>query len=132
MDSKYGPRRAKDIKYTGSLDFVNKICQSDHALMKRAWHILTRMVVVALTAVWILTTAHAVVSHSDSALSGNGDDACAASECVCICACHAAVEPSANLDVCAAERIPFVQSEYVTLLGTSVPSDIFRPPLANS
>ena len=100
--------------------------------MKKTWHILTRIVVVALTAVWILTTAHAVACHSDSGLSGNGEDGCDATECVCICACHAAVEPSANLDVCAAERIPFVQSEYVTLLGTSVPADIFRPPLANS
>jgi len=100
--------------------------------MKKTWHILTRIVVVALTAVWILTTAHAVACHSDSALSGNGDDACAASECVCICACHAAVEPSANLDVRASEFTPFVPSEYVTLLGTCVPADIFRPPLANS
>ena len=100
--------------------------------MKRAWHILTRMVVVALTAVWILTTAHAVACHSDSALFGHSDDGCAASECVCICACHAAVEPSANLDVRASELTPFVPSEYVTLLGTSVPADIFRPPLANS
>lgn len=100
--------------------------------MKRVWHILTRMVVVALTAGWILTAAHAVACHSDSALFGSGDDGCAASESVCVCACHAAVELSANLDFCASERIPFVPSEYVTLLGTSVPADIFRPPLANS
>lgn len=93
---------------------------------------MTRIVVVALTAVWFLTTAHAVACHSDSALSGNGDDGCAASECVCICACHAAVVPSDNNDFCVSERIPFVPSECVTLLGTSVPADIFRPPLANS
>lgn len=93
---------------------------------------MTRMVVVVLTAVWILTTAHAVACHSDGALSGNGDDGCAASERVCICACHAAVVPSANHNFCASARTLFVSSEYVTLLGTPVPSDIFRPPLANS
>lgn len=114
------------------LDFEDVTCESDREPMKRALHILTRMVVVALTAVWFLTSAHAVACHSDSGLSGNGDDGCADTECVCICACHAAVEPSANNDFCVSERIPFVPSEYVTLLGTSVPADIFRPPLANS
>lgn len=93
---------------------------------------MARIVAVVFAAVWCLTTAHAVACHSDNALYGHSDDGCAASECVCICACHAAVEPSANLDVCASELTPFVLSEYVTLLGTSVPADIFRPPLANS
>ena len=93
---------------------------------------MTRIVVVALTAVWFLTAAHAVACHSESALYGHSDDGCATNECVCICACHAAVDTSANLDVCASELTPFVPSEYVTLLGTSVPADIFRPPLANS
>ena len=114
------------------LDYAEGICHYNPEQMKKTWHILTRIVVVALTAVWILTTAHAVACHSDSALFGHSDDGCAASECVCICACHAAVEPSANLDVRASELTPFVPSEYVTLLGTSVPADIFRPPLANS
>lgn len=90
------------------------------------------MGVVALMAVWVLTTAHAVACHSDRALFENGDDGCAASECVCICACHAAVVPSDDHDFCALERTPFVPSEYVNLQGTSVPADIFRPPLANS
>ena len=114
------------------LDYEGRICHYTCEQMKKTWHILTRIVVVALTAVWILTTAHAVACHSDSALFGHSDDGCAASECVCICACHAAVEPSANLDVRASELTPFVPSDYVTLLGTSVPADIFRPPLANS
>jgi hypothetical protein len=100
--------------------------------MRRKWHTLACVSVIALTAVWFLATAHEMACHGNGELSGDGADGCASTECVCICSCHAAVEPFANLDVCASDLNPFAFSEYVMLLGTSVSADIFRPPLANS
>ena len=93
---------------------------------------MARIVVVAFVVLWSLTTAHEVASHSDNGTCEHSDDGTAQSECVCICACHAAVEPLFAPYVCPPERTIFVFSEYVTLLGTYVPVDIFRPPLANS
>lgn len=86
----------------------------------------------ALVAVWFLTTAHQVAYHFDNEMCGHNDEGSAHSECVCICACHAAIEPAFNQDVSVPEPILFVTSDYVTLLGTYVPAEIFRPPLANS
>jgi|GEM_PF-6931499 len=100
--------------------------------LKNTWHILARFVVVSFVVLWSLTTAHEVASHRDNGMCEHSDDGTAQSECVCICACHAAVEPLFNLEFCPPERIFFVFSEYVTLTGTAVPTEIFRPPLVNS
>ena len=100
--------------------------------LKNTWHILIRFAVVAFVVFWSLTTAHEAVSHHDNGMCEHRDDGTAQSECVCICACHAAVEPLFNLEFCPPERIFFVFSEYVILMGTAVPIDIFRPPLVNS
>jgi hypothetical protein len=100
--------------------------------MRKGWYIVGRVTLLLLAAVWLQTTAHALVCHSDNALYGHCDDGGAASECVCICACHAAVEPADALDYRASERTVFVPSVYVNQRGTSIPADIFRPPLANS
>ncbi|MEI7946739.1 MAG: hypothetical protein WCJ02_08580, partial [bacterium] len=70
--------------------------------------------------------------HNDSAVCGHGEDGCAKAECVCICACHAALAPTFTQELYVQEQTAFVPSEYVILLGTYVPTDIFRPPLANS
>ena len=100
--------------------------------MRKAWHIIGRVTLLLLAAVWLQTTAHLLVCHSHNALYGHCDDGGTESECVCICACHAAVEPADTLDYRSSERTGFVPSVYVTLRGTSIPADIFRPPLANS
>ena len=100
--------------------------------MKKTWHILKRMVVIALAAVSFLMAAHAVACHSETEFSGHNDDGCSQTECVCVCACHAALEPSCNDDLCLVGRAFYISSDYVILLGTSVPCDIFRPPLARS
>ena len=91
-----------------------------------------RIAVGALVAVWFMTIAHQVTYHIDNEMCGHGDEGGAHSECVCICACHAAISPTFNQDVSAPEPILFAQSEYMILPGTCVPDDIFRPPLANS
>lgn len=114
-----------------SLDSETACCYDDGRL-KKVWHIVTRVVVVVFVVLWSLTTAHEVASHRDDGMCGHSDDGTAHSECSCICACHAAVEPLFNPDYCPLERITFVVFEYVTLLGTAIPADIFRPPLVNS
>jgi hypothetical protein len=100
--------------------------------MKKNWRLFMRIAVGALVAVWFMTIAHQVTYHLDNEMCGHGDEGGAQSECVCICACHAAIAPAFNQDVSAPEPILFVTSDYVTLLGTYVPAEIFRPPLANS
>ena len=100
--------------------------------MSRAWHILQRVIVVALAAISLLMAAHTLACHNENMLAGHDDEGCSATECVCVCACHAALEPSSGLDLCLPELLFVLPSEYVTLLGTSVPADIFRPPLAHS
>jgi hypothetical protein len=100
--------------------------------LKNYWHILTRIVVIAFAVGWFFMTAHQVAYHSDTVVCGHGEDGCAKAECVCICACHAALAPTFSQELCVQEQIIFVSSEYVMLLGTYVPIDIFRPPLVNS
>ena len=100
--------------------------------MKWAWHIVTRTVFAVIAVFWLMTTAHEVACHRDQAMCGDGDDGCAQTECVCLCACHAAIETDTPNDFCTSGRLLYVPSEYVTLRGASVPTDIFRPPLANS
>ena len=102
------------------------------AHLKNSWHILTRIVVIAFAAGWFLMTAHQVAYHSDNAVCGHDGDGCDKAECVCICACHAALAPTFSQELVVQEQPVFVSFEYVILLGTYVPTDIFRPPLANS
>ena len=87
------------------------------------------MAVITLVVVCFQTVAHVAICQSDNALCGNNDD-CATAECVCVC--HVAMEPAADHELCAPARTVFISSEYVTLPGTSLPADIFRPPLENS
>ena len=100
--------------------------------MKKSWRLIMRVAVGALVAVWFMTIAHQVMCHLGDEMCGHGDEGGAHTECVCICACHAAIEPAFNQDVAAPEPILYVTADYVILLGTYVPADIFRPPLANS
>jgi hypothetical protein len=101
-------------------------------LLKKIRHIFTRIAFVSLVAGWFFTTAHQVAFHCDTEMSGHSEDGGAKAECVCICACHTALEPTFDKDLCVQEQTIFVSSEYVILPGTTVPADIFRPPLANS
>ena len=98
--------------------------------MRKVWNILTHLCVIVLAIVGFLMVAHTVVCHSDNTRCGHRDDGCATTECVCVC--HAALEPAENPELCFPERGVSVSFEYVTVLGTSVPADIFRPPLARS
>ena len=98
--------------------------------MNTVWHILTRLVVIALAAVWFMTVADSMACHNHTALFGHGDEGCSTTECVC--ACHAALESVENQHLFFPARNDCVAFDYIVLLGTSVPSDIFRPPLACS
>ncbi|MEI6646345.1 MAG: hypothetical protein WCP12_09935 [bacterium] len=93
---------------------------------------MARFLVITFVVLWSLTTTHEGALHRDHGMCEHGDDGTTHSECSCICACHAAVEPLFNPDFCPPECTAFVVFEYVILLGTAVPADIFRPPLANS
>jgi len=99
--------------------------------LKKIWHSVTRLIVVAFVATWFFTVAHETAYHSDHGMCGHGDHG-SHTECVCLCACHAAVEPSFTDFLYLPEVIPFIPFDYISLLGTDVPNDIFRPPLANS
>jgi hypothetical protein len=90
------------------------------------------MAVGVLLAVWFLTTAHEAAFHNEHALCGHSEDGGAHAECVCLCACHAAVEPVFTQELYLPEPILYVAFEYISLAGTYVPAEIFRPPLANS
>ena len=98
--------------------------------MKKGWQIFRRMAVLLLVSVWFGTVAHTVVCHSENAWCGH--DGCSEAT-VCSCFCHQAIEPFADLSG------PVEQGETVwisvsneTILALLLPSDIFRPPLANS
>ncbi len=93
---------------------------------------MTRIAFITLVAGWFFTIAHQVAFHCDNEMRGHSDGGGAKSECVCICACHTALEPAFDQELSMPERTIFVPSEYVILPGTYVPNDIFRPPLATS
>lgn len=100
--------------------------------MKKIRQILQRIAVVALVVGLVYTAAHQVSFHNDNEMGEHRDAGGAHSECVCICACHTALEFAFDQELCKLELVFYVPSEYVILLGTHVPADIFRPPLANS
>ena len=100
--------------------------------LKKTWHRLARIVVIMFAVIGFFTAAHQATHRSDDAMCEHGDDGGSQAVGVCICACHAALVPAFSQDLCGQEQIIFVSSEYVILLGTYVPTDIFRPPLVNS
>jgi hypothetical protein len=100
--------------------------------LKKIRHILQRIAVVALVAGLVYTATQQVAFHSDNEIGGHRDAGGAHAECVCICACHTAFDFTFDQGLCTLDPILYVTSEYIILLGTHVPADIFRPPLANS
>ncbi len=95
--------------------------------MKRTRKILSQLVAIALVAVWFQTCAHADACHGEDDAGGDP-----AAESVCACECHGVLvaDRKQDLDVPmdAGQEFP----DFLTLRGTSVPADIFRPPLVNS
>jgi hypothetical protein len=91
--------------------------------MKRTAHILKGLVIVALAAVWIQTSAHDVTSHGEDAECGHET-----TETVCTCVCHVALESHMHPGLCLTSDAEKNSSIYVTSSGISLPTDIFRPP----
>ena len=97
--------------------------------MKMAWHILRRMVILVLAAVWFETSAEAGGCQTDNELCGHSSSATT----VCDCDCHPAIEPLCETTVFVEHRkTGRVHSSDETIRDLLLPNDIFRPPLTNS
>lgn len=97
--------------------------------MKTLWHTLKMASILVLVALWFHTALHEAVCHDGEAPLG---DACAQSGlCACVCASHPADAPSIGVNVPSASVADPVFPDYLSVAGTTVLCDIFRPPVAN-
>lgn len=97
--------------------------------MRKAFHILVRLAVIACAAVWFETVAHTVVCHSENAMCGHDGSS---ESTVCLCLHHVDLASDSDPSVCVEEAAPsVVLPADETVLGLLLPCDIFRPPLTN-
>ncbi len=94
--------------------------------MRGVWNRIQGAALIALVAVWLLVCSHAVVCHCDHEAESQPS-----SPTVCLCVCHAALETAPLSVLCAPSEDAIRVPDYVPPHGTSLPLDIFRPPLTN-
>lgn len=89
-------------------------------------HNLRRAFLLVASLLWLGTTLHGSVCHADEAEG----EACETSV-ACRCDCHTPANPACRVEFHAPQPAPVAAVPYLSSRGTRVPSDIFRPPLAN-
>jgi hypothetical protein len=94
--------------------------------MKNPRHTLISAVLAALVAVWLHMCAQ---TECRCKHAGAGE---APAAVLCVCVCHTAFGIPPAFEPCGAPETEGTSFDYVPPHGTSVPGDIFRPPLANA
>lgn len=88
---------------------------------------LRRIAVLLVGVIWFQMAMHSAMCHDDS---GPGQHTETESECSC--ECHTPTGPVVHAEFRMPQQFTWLPFHYMAPRGTFVPTDIFRPPLANS